>query len=191
MSARALPDNFYERIKPHLHKRIGRELRLAKRVLDLGCGSCELVRYLATAYCQKVTGVDISGGSFPKKKSTPKHIAFRCLQQDAARLDFVADWSMDAVVTVWALHEMGRPQPIFEQARRVLRPGGEILVVDFPRDSLAQRLWNENYYQPDEVKRLLQDAGFEAVRARLIQQGQVIWACGYQSPLPGDHQPDR
>ena len=32
--------NFYEKIKPRLEKRIGREVRLAKRILDLGCGVC-------------------------------------------------------------------------------------------------------------------------------------------------------
>ncbi|HUV04731.1 MAG TPA: class I SAM-dependent methyltransferase [Armatimonadota bacterium] len=179
-----LPDNFYNQIKLRLHKRIGRELRLARRVLDLGCGSCDLVTYLASAYCQEVTGVDISAGSFPAKKRTPQRVRFRCLQRDATRLDFAADQSVDAVVTVWALHEMAKPRAILEEARRVLRPGGEILVVDFPRDSLAQRLWNEDYRQPDEVKRLLQDAGFEDVRVRLIEHGQVIWARGYQSPAP-------
>jgi len=184
MSAQALPDNFYELIKPRLHRLIGRELRLAKRVLDVGCGSCELVRYLAAAYCQQVTGVDISGGSFPEKKHTTQRIGFRCRRQDATHLDFAADQSVDAVVTVWALHEMAEPRKVFEEARRVLRPGGEILVVDFPRDSLAQRLWNENYYRPDEVKSLLQDAGFEDVRVRLTQQDQVIWARGHQSPAP-------
>jgi len=51
-----LSHEFYERIKPRLHQRIGRELRLAGQVLDLGCGACELVRYLAHTYSQHVTG---------------------------------------------------------------------------------------------------------------------------------------
>jgi len=184
MAIQDMPDNFYERIKPRLHQRIGRELRLARHVLDIGCGSCELVKYLATAYCQKVTGVDISGGSFPKMKHTSQRIMFRCLQQDATRLDFAANRSVDAVVATWALHEMTEPRSVLEETRRVLRPGGEILIIDFPRGSLAQRLWNESYYQPAEVKQLLQDAGFEDIKVRLIQQGQVIWACGYQLPAP-------
>jgi len=48
------PDNFYETIRPRLHRRIGHEMRLAHRVLDRGCGSCDLVRYLASAYGQAV-----------------------------------------------------------------------------------------------------------------------------------------
>ena len=67
-------DNFYDKIKPCLHRRIGRELRLAYRVLDLGCGACELGRYLSETYSQKVTGVDIFADSFPKNRSAAKNI---------------------------------------------------------------------------------------------------------------------
>ena len=182
MTTPKCPDNFYDQIKPCLYQRIGRELRLARRVLDLGCGSCELVKYLADAYCQEVTGVDISSAGFPPSQQSPQGVHFRCLRRDAARLDFVSDRSVDALVIVWALHEITRPQAIFEEGRRVLRPGGEILIVDFPKDSLAQKLWDENYYRPDEVKELLKRAGFREVRVHLIQQEQLIWARGYQLP---------
>jgi len=177
-----LPDNFYERIKPRLHKRIGQEVRLARRVLDLGCGSCDLVRHLAGAYGQEVTGVDISPGSFPSRRRTPDGTRFHCLKRNAAHLSFVADGSADAVVTMWALHEMEKPRAVLRETRRVLRPGGEIFIVDFPKNSLAQRLWHEDYYRPNEVRALLQEAGFEKVRVRLIRQGQVMWARGYRPP---------
>ncbi len=177
-----LPDsaNFYEQIKPRLHKRIGREVRLARRVLDLGCGSCDLVKHLADAYGQEVTGVDISKGSFPSKRHTPDGTCFHCLKRNAAHLSFAPDGSADAVVSLWALHEMEKPRAILRETHRVLRPGGEIFIVDFPKDSLAQRLWNENYYQPDKVEAILKETGFEKVRSRLIEQGQVMWVRGWK-----------
>ncbi len=175
-----MKDDFYERMKPRLHKRIGRELRLARHVLDLGCGSCDLVRYLVETYCQEVTGVDIASDSFPKRRRSREGVRFRCLRRDAVRLPFAADGSADAVVTMWALHEMKRPTSVLAETRRVLRSGGELLVVDFPKDSLAQKLWDEDYYRPDEVKRLLEETGFSEVRVRLIERGQVIWARAYQ-----------
>jgi ubiquinone/menaquinone biosynthesis C-methylase UbiE len=180
MRKREIPDDFYERIKPALHRRIGRELRLARRVLDLGCGSCDLVRHLADAYRQEVSGVDISSRSFPARRRSRNGVRFHCLRRDAAGMSLVADRSVDAVVSVWALHEMARPQAVLVEARRVLRPGGEILIVDFPRNSLAQKLWNENYYRPTEVEKLLNQAAFEDIRLRLIHRKQVIWARGYQ-----------
>lgn len=180
MPHEGLKDDFYERIKPRLHERIGRELRLARHVLDLGCGPCDLVRYLAETCRQEVIGVDIVPDSFPKRRRSHQGMPFRCLRRDAAHLPFAADGSADAVVTMWALHEMERPQSILAETRRVLRPGGELLVVDFPRDSLAQRLWDEDYYRPDEVNHLLEEKGLSDIRVRLIEQGQVIWARAYQ-----------
>lgn len=185
-----LPDNFYEQIKPRLHERVGREVRLARRVLDLGCGSCDLVRYLADAYGQEVTGVDISPGSFPSRRQTPDGSRFHCLKRDAASMSFASDGSADAVVAMWALHEMKKPEAILQETRRVLRPGGEIFIIDFPKDSLAQRLWNEDYYRPNEVKALLQEAGFEKVQVRLIEHEQVMWARGYRPRLARDDKRD-
>jgi len=180
MPHEGLKHDFYERIKPRLHKRIARELRLARHVLDLGCGSCGLVRYLAETCRQEVTGVDVVSDGFPKRRRSRAGVPFRCLRRDAARLPFAADGSADAVVTMWALHEMKRPMAILAETRRVLRAGAELLVLDFPKGSLAQRLWDEDYYRPDEVKRLLEETGFSDIRVRLIEQGQVIWARAYQ-----------
>ena len=78
------PNNFYEQIKPRLYKRVGREVRLAY------------------AYGQEVTGVDISGGSFPSRRHTPDGRSFHCLKRDAVGRSFAADGSADTVVTMWA-----------------------------------------------------------------------------------------
>jgi len=181
MAKEHLSENFYDEIKSRLQRRIGRELRLARYVLDLGCGPCELVRYLANAYGQKVTGVDISSDSFPHEQHRSRQGAgFDCIRKDASALDFAADGSVDAVVMVWALHEMEKPEVILAEACRVLRHGGELLVVEFPRESLAQELWDEDYYRPSEVQSLLREAGFIDIRVRLIECKQVIWAKGYR-----------
>jgi len=178
------PDNFYETIKPGLRERIGEELQSARRVLDLGCGNCELDRYLASKYRLEVTGVDISDDSFPQGQEKPKtgQTLVRCIKADAANLDFVSDAEMDAVVSVWALHEIKNMHGALCEAYRVLRPGGEMLIVDFPKGSLAQRLWNENYLTPAEVSMLLRKAGFVGVSVRTIHNGQVTWAVGFRSP---------
>lgn len=180
MNGLPLADNFYEKIKPRLHRRIGRELRLAGRVLDIGCGSCDLVQYLVHAYHQDVTGVDVSSESFPKRSRSTAKGRVHCIRKDARRLDFIKDEIIDAVVTMWALHEMAHPLQILRESWRVLRPGGEILIVDFPRDSLAQRLWNEDYLRPDRVAEMLRDTRFGRVTSRLTERGQILWAKGYR-----------
>ena len=176
-----LSDNFYEEIKPRLYQRIGRELRLAYRVLDLGCGACELVRYLSETYSQKATGVDISTNSFPKNRNITQNTKrIRCIRKDAAKLDFIQSKTTDAVVIFWALHEMSKPQAVLQEAHRILRPGGKVLVVEFPRNSLAQKLWNENYYTSKELTRSLRKAGFEDIRAKLIEHKQILWLSAHR-----------
>ncbi len=182
MSAVKLCDNFYNRIKPRLYQRVGRELRLAYRVLDLGCGACELARYLSETYGQRVTGVDISASSFPNNQNTTKNAGpIRCIRKDAARLTFIRNGTIDAAITFWALHEMENSQAILQEVHRVLRPGGKILIVEFPHKSLAQRLWNENYYTSKQLTGSLRKAGFKDIRAKRIEHKQILWVNGYRA----------
>ena len=188
MSQNVLKEDFYEEIKLRLHRKIGRELRLAGNIIDLGCGSCDLVRYLVKTYRQKVIGVDISGGSFPKRRHTPDGKSFKCIRKDASHLGFVKNESLDAVVSLLAFHEMQHPNDILSEVFRILRPGGELLVVDFPRGSLAQKLWNEDYYRSDEIKLMLQEKGFKNTKAQLIEKNEIIWAKGFHPPVVAGEQ---
>ncbi len=178
--ASAVPEDYYEQIKERLRRRIARRLRSARRVLDVGCGSCELDRFLAEQNRQEVVGVDISGTSFPEDDGAQGRV--ECRKADARRLGFIQDRSVDAVVSVHALHEMEKPVEVLREANRVLRAGGEMLVVDFPRDSLAQRLWNEGYYTTAEVAEMLRESGFVSVECSQVARGQLIWAEAHKAP---------
>ena len=181
-----VPEDFYGQIQSRLERRIGREVRLAYRVLELGCGDCELAGALRRRYRQRVTGVDILDEKFPKRHATSKTgSALRCIKANAANLDFVRSGAVDAVVSMWALHEIEDALGALREAYRALRPGGKMLIVDFPRDSLAQRRWDEEYYSAKEIDDLLRQAGFAEVRARTVQRGQVIWATGFRPPNAG------
>ncbi len=180
MIDRNIEEDFYDRIEPILHRKAGRELRIARRVLDIGCGACELVEYLASTYHQDVIGVDISAGNFPKKR----HRAggrIRCIRKNAKKLNFIKNEAIDAIVMMWAFHEMDCPEAILRESLRVLRPGGKILIIDFPKNSLAQKLWNEDYYTLKGIEGKLKHAGFDEISARLTAKKQIIWAKGYKS----------
>ena len=125
MRSKGIPDDFYKRIKLRLYESIGRELRLAFRILDIGCGSCELGGFLKRRYHQQVIGVDISAEKLPKRRSQSRKDGYvRCIRGDASKLDSLANGLIDAVVSMWALHEIKEPEKALKEARRKLRPGG-------------------------------------------------------------------
>ena len=174
-------DNYYDRIKPRLYQQIGRELRVAYRVVDFGCGSCELVRFLRDNYRQRVTGIDISDDDFPGHRGRrSRQSSRRCVKADSADVGFIRDGTIDAVVSMWALHEMDKPGSVLHEAYRILRPGGEILIVEFPRDSMAQQLWDEQYYTVPEIDAMLNEAGFSDLKTKTIKRRQIIWATGFR-----------
>ena len=175
----ALPNDFYEHIKGQLHRRICRELRSLKRLLDIGCGACELDRLIARQNRGHIIGLDISDTKFPGKEIRVRGV--QCRKGDAGNLDFLDDGSIDGVISVYALHEIKNALKALKEARRVLRLGGRIIIVDFLRDSLAQRLWNENYYTKSQVASILRRGGFVNVKSKTVFQGQLIWAQGYKA----------
>ena len=80
----------------------------------------------------------------------------------------------------WSLHEISDPHGVLQQAHQVLKPGGIILVVEFPRSSLAQKLWNEDYFSKQELIDCLDEEGFENIQARLIENKQILWVSGHR-----------
>jgi len=172
--------NFYDRLKPWLFSQIAAELRSASRILDLGCGDCKLVGWLAETYGKNTIGVDISNLVFPAEGN-----GTRCVRADAQSLNnFLAKETIDAVVLFWSLHEMAHPLAVLQEAKRVLRPLGEILIVEFPRGSLAQRLWNEAYYSIGELADMLKKAGFWRPEVKPIAHRQLTWAKGFKLSPP-------
>jgi ubiquinone/menaquinone biosynthesis C-methylase UbiE len=178
-----MAENYYGRIEGRVHRRIARELRSAKRIVDVGCGDCRLARLLAgDGRDRTVTGVDVSDARFPSKGEPRERL--RCIKVDARVLASLGTGEFDAAVSLYSLHELGAPMTCLREVRRLLRPGGEVLVVDFPRGSLAQRLWNEGYYTTGEVAGMLRRAGFVKVTASRAARRQLTWAKAFR-PEPG------
>ena len=149
-------------------------ISISRVFLDPDCGYCDLLRYLTDNYHQQFTGVDISSGSFPEQSYSKYGKEFRCIRHNASNLDFILDNSVDAVVSVWALHEMYHPKSILTEVQRMIRSGGDIQIVDFSNIYIAHKILDENYYQPEEIRHFLLKTGFTDIKVRLIEQKQVI-----------------
>jgi SAM-dependent methyltransferase len=101
-----------------------------KDIIDVGCGSGALVRALAERGAHPI-GLEISAEQLAPALAHDEENRARYVVGQAQELPF-ADGSFDAVVFMRALHHVPAadlPRALAE-ARRVLRPGGLVYVVE-------------------------------------------------------------
>jgi SAM-dependent methyltransferase len=163
-----------------LHRRIGRELRPAGRVLEVGYASTKLVEYLSRAYQQHITGVYICPETLPIRVASSRRRGHLAGHTFATDLNFVTSQSVDAAVIMWALPDVKRPVRILQRVACALRPGGKILIVESLQDSLPLGMWRENYHRPDELTSMLELVGIQEVTVELIERDQIIWVVGFR-----------
>lgn len=159
---RALLDCFAEQVGP------------LDPVGDLGCGPGQVSRYL---YERGLTllGIDLSAAMIAVARERNPEITFH--QGSLVTLD-AADGTWGGIVAFYSIiHLTDDELPrAFGEFRRVLRPGGLLLVAFHIGDETVHRdeLWGEpvdldfRFYQPATIARLLETAGFaiEATIAR-------------------------
>lgn len=156
-------------------------------VLDLACGTANLLPRLgdrARSYLGTDASREMLRAGRPKlaAASIPAAVA----AADASRLPFPAA-SFDTVVCASALHDLPHPAAALAETRRVLRPAGRLLLLDWSRERVtmrALRLWLRlsgdpfrRMYTAEEAGALLEDAGFRVTRRerRAISRLWELW----------------
>jgi len=107
-------------------------LQRGERVLDAGAGTGDLAR-LALATGARVTAVDVSlemMAAARMKRGTGT--AVRWVGGDIVQLPFRSG-SFDAVLTAFALRHPTRLDEALKDLRRVLVPGGRLVILEFAR----------------------------------------------------------
>lgn len=175
---------------PPLVERFGREGK--PRILDLACGTGSFLRQMrATLPAAELSGVDLS----------PHYLAYAHRNMSDGRpVSFVAENAeslpyrgahFDAVTCVFLFHELPPEarRRVAREARRVLRPGGTLVLCDsaqIPDDeSLAPileafpRIYHEpffTHYLRDELESLLEETGFHVESTRPAFLSKVVTA---------------
>jgi ubiquinone/menaquinone biosynthesis C-methylase UbiE len=143
------------------------------RVLDVGCGTGNLLRLFEDAgvRVESYAGIDPAREMLrvAAEKLRASSIPGALLAAPAQALPF-ADGAFDTAVSASTLHDWPDPRAGLAEARRVLRPGGTLLLLDWDRAPLPMRLLNAwmritripfgRMYARGEMAELLASAGF-------------------------------
>jgi len=157
-------------------------LRPGERVLDIGSGPGFLAAEMAAEVGPegKVVGVDPSDSMLEMGRRRDAPVEF--VAGDAVALPF-DDESFDAVVSTQVYEYVADMPAALAEARRVLRTGGRLLILDTDWDSIVwhssdrDRMlrvlerWNDHLadpYLPRRLPGLLRDAGFDLAEATII-----------------------
>jgi ubiquinone/menaquinone biosynthesis C-methylase UbiE len=187
---------------PFLRRIVRRVAKMGKhlRILDIGCGAGQLA--LALARLKNVSstmGVDLSAEmvSLAQERALAAGASANYLVADATDLPF-SEGAFDVVVTTLSLHHWENPEGVLREARRVLTPGGTLLLLDLRRDGapvivggvtaaswVLQRLTGKGEgmaqsfaaaFQPWEAALLLVRAGFHEPRLETYLLSMLITA---------------
>jgi ArsR family transcriptional regulator len=142
-------------------------------VADLGAGE-GLLSELLVRRCKKVIAVDnsekiVAFGAAKAKKNNLKNLEFRLgdLQNPP-----IEPHSVDLAVLSQALHHAEEPGKAIEAAYRMLKPHGQILILDLLKHNFekARELYGDRWlgFPESDLHRWLEEAGFKKIEISVV-----------------------
>ncbi len=107
--------------------------KTGERVLDIAAGTGTSSAALAKSGAE-VIALDFSPGMVEEGRKRHPDLTF--VQGDAEKLPF-ADGEFDAVTISFGLRNVQHPQVALAEMRRVLKPGGRVVICEFSRPPLG------------------------------------------------------
>ena len=149
-------------------------------VLDVACGSGYAVDEAARRLRDGgfACGCDLSEGMLRQRAGSYDSAKTGFAAASAQALPFQSG-SFDAVICTTAFHHFPEPVEALREFKRVLRPGGQVLIADTCRDcsvgtwvwDLIHRLFEKGhvrYHRTDEMRAFLEEAGFGSVKVEVL-----------------------
>src|SRR5437588_4315140 len=142
-------------------------------VADLGSGEGLLSELLARR-CKKVIAVDnsekiVAFGAAKAKKNNLKNLEFRLGNLQNPPVD---PESVDLVILSQALHHAEDPARAIAATHKILRAGGQLLILDLARHNFqkARELYGDHWlgFAESDLHRWLEEAGFKKIEINIV-----------------------
>src|SRR5213594_2590701 len=131
---------------------------------DLGCGTGQVSASIAP-FVSRVIAVDASPAMLQAAKKRLQHAGNIDLRRGELEALPIDDAMLDAATLMLVLHHVPEPERALADVKRVLKPGGRLVLVDMlphDRDSYRQQMGHVWLGFSDEhMQRLLNSSGFE------------------------------
>ncbi len=154
-------------------------------VLDVACGTGEFERLILSENPgQQMVGVDISKEMLAiaqqKLQAYPNTVFFPASVTNLP----LAEQSFDVVVSASSFHYFDDPTAALAEMKRVLKPNGKVIILDWCKDYLLCRLCDfllkiidpahKQCYTQAEFHTLLAVSGFDIQQATKVRFG-LVW----------------
>ncbi|HLC76884.1 MAG TPA: class I SAM-dependent methyltransferase [archaeon] len=167
------------------NKKVMKHIPDGVRMLDIGCGSDFYLLRGVSGRIKSGTGMDIA-----VKNHTEKNLTIR-KARIGGRLPFKSG-SFDTVTMIAFIEHITNPGKMLKECNRVLEKGGKIIITTpMPR---ARVFWEAlvgmgmteekttkehvHYFSPEEIEKLLKDAGFRVLLSKKFEFGMNYMAVG-------------
>jgi ArsR family transcriptional regulator len=164
---------------------------------DLGCGTGRISEALAPVV-REVIAVDGSPEMLEAARGRLTDFGNVKIRESELEKLPIEDHRLDAATLFLALHHLPEPEAALREARRVLKPGGRLLVVDMlPHDREEYRqqmghVWLG--FSEAQIGRMLASAGFTGARVRPLPadpeaKGPTLFAAHATAPVAEEFRP--